>query len=769
MRRVPNSIFFKFLISSTLAIIITAISVGIISYYSYSSRYRTEIKNKNKIIIGNISDLMEKKIFMNIENIRLTCLAGQMEPQFYYFFKFFNSEINADAFTGYEVYLYLKELAAQNGEIIDGISVYYVMENILISSSKGINYLDRDMNSKIIDTGWIKDIFIRFNKYHVKNRDKFKAMDVHEDRVTFYFSYSNKNNEVAPMGFIKIDIKKRAFYDIIKGYSSNDLTIVADKEGKVVTFENSTDIPVNVDKIVKDIKIPENGASFTLKMKDFEYVECVVLYDVMNYNDYRIIRLVPDNIFFKHWRIITRNILILCLILTTAVCVYLFAAFSRIYYPLKMVIRKLKGTSGNMKSFDNECSIINNSFEQLTAKVEDLQSVLEANHPILENHFVFNIINRSIATEEQVNQHIKILNFKLEFNGLTAIYMDIHPEDKKRMSGRVKHFIRIDIGNYIKALGDFNMFYMSTILSDYDMAIVYGAKEKNIIGLDRSLEQVCTHFMKKYRVRVLFSIGDRVSDWLELYKSYEMARHTIKYEYFFPEISVFKHDDFKGRKKNSDKKIASMLDKFEKSLKGTHEQKGLQLISNIMDTLRSGSFTADYCYKVRDEINGIFIKYLEDVEVSMSKITGVSDEPDMDIFAFEKNIICKIKKAFHLINEKKENQAQDIIFKVKKYIRQNPGEDLSLNNVAQKVYLSSFYLSKLFKRETGKNFTEYVTEQRMNYARKLLMETDIKINDIAEKAGYSNTSYFIKVFKETYGFPPGALQKNMPGTGLDAE
>jgi len=80
--------------------------------------------------------------------------------------------------------------------------------------------------------------------------------------------------------------------------------------------------------------------------------------------------------------------------------------------------------------------------------------------------------------------------------------------------------------------------------------------------------------------------------------------------------------------------------------------------------------------------------------------------------------------------------------------------DLSLSMLADKVYLSSAYLSKLYKKETGETYVEYLTFVRMREAKKLLKSTHLKASEIGMRVGYPNAQYFSVLFKKTCGMSP---------------
>ena len=84
------------------------------------------------------------------------------------------------------------------------------------------------------------------------------------------------------------------------------------------------------------------------------------------------------------------------------------------------------------------------------------------------------------------------------------------------------------------------------------------------------------------------------------------------------------------------------------------------------------------------------------------------------------------------------------------YLEQN----VSLDMLAQSMNYSAAYLSRLIKKNTGQSFSELLLDLRLKKSMELLRLTDMRINDIAAKAGYNDVSYFISIFKKCTGVTP---------------
>lgn len=108
-----------------------------------------------------------------------------------------------------------------------------------------------------------------------------------------------------------------------------------------------------------------------------------------------------------------------------------------------------------------------------------------------------------------------------------------------------------------------------------------------------------------------------------------------------------------------------------------------------------------------------------------------------------------------------EEESSDgaIIHKVKQIIHAKLDQDISLQYIAEQVYMNHQYLSTLFKKVTGKRYIDYVIECRLEKAKKLLSETNLKIYEIAELSGYPNVKHFINIFRRYVNVPPTEYRK----------
>lgn len=132
--------------------------------------------------------------------------------------------------------------------------------------------------------------------------------------------------------------------------------------------------------------------------------------------------------------------------------------------------------------------------------------------------------------------------------------------------------------------------------------------------------------------------------------------------------------------------------------------------------------------------------------------------------SYSYNIIHYLIKYFRIDDitdntdfKKQMNRMEKIIT----YLHQHYKEGLTLKELAERFYITTPYLSKLFKQYLGTNFTNYMNSIRLSYALTEIENTNLSIETLGEKSGFPNTRSFIATFKESYGMTPSRYRKNI--------
>lgn len=121
----------------------------------------------------------------------------------------------------------------------------------------------------------------------------------------------------------------------------------------------------------------------------------------------------------------------------------------------------------------------------------------------------------------------------------------------------------------------------------------------------------------------------------------------------------------------------------------------------------------------------------------------------------------KLEEVLHRAVLQKEKQKEEeertedpLIANVKAYIYEHISQEILRDEIADYVSLSPAYLSTFFKRETGGTISDFIKKERMQFAKKLLRQTNLTVSTIAQNVGYDSLAYFSSVFRSVVGCTP---------------
>lgn len=141
------------------------------------------------------------------------------------------------------------------------------------------------------------------------------------------------------------------------------------------------------------------------------------------------------------------------------------------------------------------------------------------------------------------------------------------------------------------------------------------------------------------------------------------------------------------------------------------------------------------------------------------KTASENDEPVWDPrrypgwSAYAEHFLTRVQEALH--KRRDERRESRVVEKIKSFIHRHYQTEIKLSRLAEEVFLSPSYLSKLFHAETGQTITDYLISYRIERAKALLLENNgLKTYEIGEKVGYPDPAYFNKIFKKTVGVTP---------------
>lgn len=330
------------------------------------------------------------------------------------------------------------------------------------------------------------------------------------------------------------------------------------------------------------------------------------------------------------------------------------------------------------------------------------------------------------------------------------------PADNGKGTSFVKEYIRLTLLR--RAAPDSLTLQMT---NDQVLALVFLGGWDPVPDILRELLKTLGHDEPFYTMTVCLS--PVYSNSSELTSAYEQTLQLLETRKLGEETQVI--EQAAASKKAYAPLSGSGRRNLESALSGGNEAESLAIAGRELDQLfKLEASAADY-RRFAEEVIDTIVKSSKSANVEASSVLDREALHEtigglLTHLQYEQFIASLLREAAASFRQKKQSLAQDKTIRfVTDYLRDHYSEDIFVDMLADKLNLTSGYLSSSFKAKMGISLTDYVSQLRVDKAKLLLVDPALKIQDIAERVGYPNVNTFIRVFKKLTGQTPGDYRK----------
>lgn len=278
------------------------------------------------------------------------------------------------------------------------------------------------------------------------------------------------------------------------------------------------------------------------------------------------------------------------------------------------------------------------------------------------------------------------------------------------------------------------------------------------------MDNVVKTVEKTLGISLLVYVGTAVGAIENVSKSYSSAVSCLNYGVFFESGGIIWYDRIEQNSIQSEAEIKINYEVIKNLIQlGKKEELRTYIHDILLSVCCEGSVTVDY---IRNLIMQISIKIME----IFHEINAV-DSDEGDIIYYDYTALLSMYRMedffdwlFTLCDRlffetgKMQRMGSVVAKKVINYIEQHYVEGPTLKQVAGELRVNTSYLGQIFKKETGKSYTDYVNHLRIKKAAEMLSKSNLKVYEVAEKVGFTDYRYFLKIFKKMTGITPKEIR-----------
>lgn len=470
-----------------------------------------------------------------------------------------------------------------------------------------------------------------------------------------------------------------------------------------------------------------------------------------------LVQLTSSLSFVFTWFII---VFISCLVITLLVS-------KEIYKPIGVL---LKYTNSVFRNSSNETrgdiEEITNAFTSINNQLMHYKEAINKNSSLLLNNIAISLLDGNVHDMEELNSWLSILNMKFDYNAFFFFIIKIDPEVYESLNNQKRDFfllyIREQVEDYYNCRNTNALKFISSYRQDgiipfiVNISVEQYSKEKDGVSI------ILSNMNDEISRCISIAVSDPITNLSEFNNTYKVTLTYFKYVFIYGNKNVFDREKVEKFDNNIGIYDTAFKKHFKTLLKLCKFDELKMEIAEFYNQAKLKNYSYLYLHTLSAELISIIINEFQNNDIDLP----LFENGDlMSSFSKLKSIDHCAEWYSNIIDIYAEGIQNKTLTIDSKYMQaileyiDNDIKNVTLNSVAEKFKMSTAHFSRMFKKQTGTNFSDYVTEKCLEQACHLLITTDMKISDIVSTMGYLNVNYFNRIFKLKYNVTPTQYRK----------
>jgi AraC-like DNA-binding protein len=750
-----GSIVYNWILSYILILLVTIVLTGLV-YSIAESTIETEINKSNRLVLSNIkNDIDSALIELNKFSIDLSMNQNIQDA--------YNLTQDTD---GYYYTLYKAANSLADYKVFyKSLKGYYIFINqlqLVISPAvvnNSVNYFE----------GYIKSEDYTYDQWidtmnHI-HQGEYIMLPHHEAGVS-------DQKTLSLIRSFPITSRDKVSANIVIMLDFDNLLSNVTSDSSIIILDNGNNIIAHSDPEAAEIDYSELSGNSGILTKYSNNRKIVVLYLTSEQTKWKYVMITPEYIFWEKSEYI-KNIMIGEIIL----CIFLVGFMSyyfikRNYHPIQELIyyisKKLNTGSIGEK---NEYNFIRQAINRTIAEKEQFESILSRQNAVLKENFIVSLLKgRDISMP--VHEFVTSYNIAFEYDkyGVVVIYIDRIDKDlwEVNKSGNIDEYslIRFVIKNVVEEIINRNsrcyIVEVDNILACVINTAVNNDDIKRILSVE--INEAKCFIRENFKIDLTFAASSMHSRIEDLAAAYNEAVSAMEYSRIMEEDKTVFFSDIDAQSGKCYYYPDENIHKLTNYIKLADYDSANMIIEDIFNAMVINSISAEFDRFIVLNMAGAIIKTLSETEEERN--SEFLESVDLAGQLMKCNTLVEMKKMMQCIVEKacdierKRHESTD--YKMKDTIRQivadnytDPG--FGIGSIAEAIGKSPYYISRIYKDQTGEGILDLINRVRIEKAKELLKQ-DLTQELIAEKVGFTNVRTFQRVFKKIEGTTPGKLK-----------
>ncbi|BBH19422.1 putative HTH-type transcriptional regulator YtdP [Paenibacillus baekrokdamisoli] len=765
MKRFKTPSFFKSLVLiSCILGILPLLLLGYLSYTKSAAIVQEEVTTGNQLILQQNKEQVESHL-RTIDTLTTQTIGGPVTTNAVSMSTALDLPYQYEYLTTFKSLIY-KLVQIQVFELgINDVHLISFRKNWLVES--GSVYPMEARKSNNVQDEYLRQLKQQLTAYRDDQKRSYWKL-IKDEKLGFVLKLIKHIplNSSDPYGLITVNVPMNEISKRLTGEGQLGTVMIVDSDGVILSHMNSAEIGTNVRNstyYMELMKQAELAGFFSYEIKGKKYA---VIYNRSLYNQWTYISLTPLESLTEKSKIIRGYTIIAIGILIVLVVITSIIVSLRMYSPIRRIYRFIKPDAIMLKG--NELQYIGDQVQQMVQSQTRMVDEIESLNRQARVFYVIKLLLGDIKADE-LEDNLEKYGYPVDWDQWCLIALQIDTLEDTQYSEKDTDLLLFAIHNMVEEIIPTGM-RLSPIIQNQCLLLFVGSPVDVAIPLKvlvfnnaESIQRNVKHYLK---LKVSVGISRGYSHFIHAPAAHQESLDALAYRIRLGQESILFIDEVQPEKQvhfRYPKDMEFRILEAVRQLDIVQAKEGLeQMVSRYFENTVNHYDYQIFLGRLFNNLTGMVQDAGASVQDIFQKDVFTSDillrmqSPDKIQAWFEQEVLMPLIK---WMEDRQRKQEVNISKEIIEAIHESYDKDLNIELFAARLNYHPSYISRVFKKDTGINFTEYLSQYRIELSKKWLKETDMKISDIAETLRYSTASNFNRNFKKIVQVTPSQYRE----------
>ncbi|NHN32688.1 helix-turn-helix domain-containing protein [Paenibacillus agricola] len=461
-----------------------------------------------------------------------------------------------------------------------------------------------------------------------------------------------------------------------------------------------------------------------------------------------------------------RITILFCLLIVMVMSIIIIVGTRKMYNPIRKIFELSKReTNTNTGIGKDEFLYIEKRMDTLMKAQLKLSTQLESQTKYLSSSFLLKLLlglvqSNELEKQEYMSQH--------SWKRLAVISLQIDSAEVRGYSERDRHLILFAMDNITLELVPPCQCIGTMVIDQTQVTILVGQQETEQefkMHINRLANMIRNSIYSYLKIEVSIGIGGIYAEKNSISKSYKESLEALNYRIRLGSNVILHLDEIINPATHEFVYPQNLEEQLTYSIKMLDYTESKIILNQFLKEVTEKNMTYGEFQFVMLQLISSLTRIIHEQGQSIQEVTGKNVTVEHLFLLHSKDEICDwlyhsmIRPTIHFFENSRGTQSDNLTEAITQIIHNDFESGITLEYCAAQVNFHPSYVSRVFKKEMGISFSEYVDNHRLKMSEEWLIQTDMNISEISERFKYNSSAAFIRYFRKMKGMTPGEFRK----------